>query len=115
MPDHFDRARLATVGVLAGFALLALAFVMHLAGSTVPLPLGGDAGQGQVLTTSGRASGAHGGSGGQSTAPDAQGAGKRAATSSRGGNAGSESAGSNGQAGAGGAPHSDAPASKQVD
>jgi hypothetical protein len=119
MPDHFDRARLATVGVLAAFALLALGFVMHLAASTVPLPIGGDSGQGQVLTTSDRASGAHGASGalGNATGAGAAGAGSNAIGSgANGAGAGNAAgaAGSNGQAGAGNSAGSNANAGKQV-
>jgi hypothetical protein len=59
MPDAFDRARLAVVAMLAGFVLVALALFSHVASSSLPLPLGGDAGQGTVLTTSRASSAQH--------------------------------------------------------
>jgi hypothetical protein len=60
MPDAFDRARLAVVAMLAGFVLVALALFSHVASSSLPLPIGGDAGQGTVLTTSRASSAQHG-------------------------------------------------------
>src|SRR5436190_7470703 len=51
VPDLFDRARLATVAVLAGFAALGLALVAHLAISGGPVTVPGLSGLGKVLTT----------------------------------------------------------------
>jgi hypothetical protein len=51
VPDLFDRARLASVALLAGFVALALALVGHMASSELPLHFVGGFGSGQVLTT----------------------------------------------------------------
>lgn len=50
VPDLFDRARLATVAVLAAFAALGLALVAHLAISGGPVTVPGLSGLGKVLT-----------------------------------------------------------------
>jgi hypothetical protein len=57
LPDVFERARLASVALLAGFAGLSLALVGHLASPGLPLPFVGGTGAGQVLTTDSQRSG----------------------------------------------------------
>ncbi|HEY1375347.1 MAG TPA: hypothetical protein VGF55_01055, partial [Gemmataceae bacterium] len=50
MPTLFTRTRLASVTVVAGFAVLALALVTHMASSTLPLPVGGASHSAEVLS-----------------------------------------------------------------
>jgi hypothetical protein len=49
MPGLIDRARLASIAVMAAFVALSLAFVTHLADTGGPMPLPGEPGRGQVL------------------------------------------------------------------
>src|SRR5438093_1560468 len=51
LPGLFDRARLASIALLAGFVALALALVGHMASGELPVPFVGGFGSGQVLTT----------------------------------------------------------------
>ena len=71
MPDLVDRARLASIVVLAGFALLALALVSHIAATNTPLSLPGLSGKGQVLTVPGANPQTSGKSGPSSATPAA--------------------------------------------
>jgi hypothetical protein len=71
MPDLVDRARLASIAVLAGFALLALALVSHIASTNTPLSLPGLSGKGQVLTVPGAGPETSGKSGPSSATPAA--------------------------------------------
>jgi hypothetical protein len=50
MPTLFTRTRLASVTVVAGFAVLALALVTHMASTTLPLPVGGASHSAEVLS-----------------------------------------------------------------
>jgi hypothetical protein len=109
MPDLIDRTRLVSVAVLAGFALLAVALVSHLALTSAPLSLPGLSGKGQVLTVP-RDSSKGPRAGHASTAPAGT-----AAQPAVGAAAGGAGGGGGGQAGAGsgpsgsGAPRGDQP------
>jgi hypothetical protein len=71
MPDLIDRTRLASIAVLAGFAMLSLALVSHIAVTGAPLSLPGLSGKGQVLTVPGQGLETSGTSGSPSGAPAA--------------------------------------------
>ncbi|HEY8779737.1 MAG TPA: hypothetical protein VIL93_08090, partial [Solirubrobacterales bacterium] len=87
MPNLLDRARLASVTLLAAFAALSLALVGHLAVSGVSVPLPALQGLGKVLTTPNQATGSNSvrGPHGTSSSATGLGAGANPGTTSGGG------------------------------
>jgi hypothetical protein len=115
MPNLLDRARLASVTLLAAFAALSLALVGHLAGSGVSVPLPALSGLGKVLTTPNQAADSHAVRGPQGTSPGATGLGGGAVIGANSGltSGAVRGAGHQGSADSG-SPHSNAAGPRQV-
>ena len=115
MPSLLDRARLASVTLLAGFAALSLALVGHLAVSGVPVPLPALSGLGKVLTTPNQAPGSNALRGPHGTSPSATGLGSGALIGANAGTTSGTGRGAGHQGSAQpGSPHSNAAGPRQV-
>ena len=115
MPNLLDRARLASVTLLAAFAALSLALVGHLAGSGVSVPLPALSGLGKVLTTPNQAADSNAVRGPHGTSSSASGLGSGAFIGANSGTTSGAVGGAGHQGPAqSGSPHSNAGGPRQV-